>query len=689
MAELSQWLRTEARRQAARPDLLAALLSGGGFAYARHRLGFMAIRMLLRTSLHALEIQLLVAAFVPWDDLAPLIAYRALCSLFGAAHWGALEVMRGQVRDALRRRQPESARAAIECWLGLTLWAAGALILIVSGAELASTLASGVIELRDAYALACLMRLGSDSVLRTLHSGVFAIRRVHRPLWSTLVSDVLELAVLAFGFGELGLWSIPLGTLAGGACDGLFAFVFVRRAYLQRRLQLPSVWRSFAAVSRVRRPDLGLAARHALANVTLQLDGVLLLLLAQAGHAAAGAASFAALYYVLRPLLAASTHWVRTFYFDLKLIETGALRAFRPQLLRFLERLAVAWAGVLALITLGLARVLFGEHAGLALLVLIPFFVARSAFALLQVIAFGAGDLKRLLRIGALVLAGLIAMRAVGLRGTDLLAAVTLLLAATVVFARRWAVSQTTATRTGLLDYRAWLAWLRGSASGRLAVLQVDPHSARVGAIVRGLRVAYPSGSIARWGRRYVLLAAAESDMPSRRGLILASGGALQAAWVSETAASLALFEHARRAGALPDGWTDAASRARSAPPFATLEREFRAHFPSGEVCDLQAGRGLSARPVSAAILRGLVAAIQARSRGREARSERALPFLIAVYAPCGQARALFIADRNAPGFDVFRTEVHDASVRASWPELFEQSDSRAIDTEVPRALAR
>jgi hypothetical protein len=114
----------------------------------------------------------------------------------------------------------------------------------------------------------------------------------------------------------------------------------------------------------VRSAELGLAARHALANVTLQLDGVLLLMLAQAGHAGSGAASFTALYYVLRPLLAASTHWVRTFYFDLKLIETGALRAFRPQLLRFLERLAVTWAGVLAVITLGLAGVLFGEHAG-------------------------------------------------------------------------------------------------------------------------------------------------------------------------------------------------------------------------------------------------------------------------------------------------------------------------------------
>ncbi|HET6332511.1 MAG TPA: hypothetical protein VFG30_04830 [Polyangiales bacterium] len=419
MAELTQWLRSEARRQAARPDLLAALLAGGSFAYARYRLGFMALRMLLRTGIHAIEIQLLIAAFVPWEYFVPLLAYRAVCSLLGAAHWGALETLRERVRDAVRRRRPDEARGAIARAFGLTLWAAAGLIVVVFGTEVASTLASGLIELRATYALACVLRLGSDSALRALHSGVFAVRRVHRPLWSTLVPDLVELAVISFGFGELGLWSIPVAILAGGALDAVLAFVFVRRAYLQRRLQLPRVWQSLSVARQVRAHagEAGSGARHALASVTLQLDGVLLLILAQAGQSAPGAASFAALYYVLRPLMAASTHWVRTFYFDLKLVDSGAFRAFRPQLLRFLERLAVSWAFVLALVTLVLARFVFGEHASWSLLVLVPFFVARSAFALLQVVAFGAGDLKRLLQTGLAVIAGVFVLRATGLAG--------------------------------------------------------------------------------------------------------------------------------------------------------------------------------------------------------------------------------------------------------------------------------
>ena len=677
MAELTQWLRSEARRQAARPDLLAALLAGGSFAYARYRLGFMALRMLLRTGIHAIEIQLLIAAFVPWEYFVPLLAYRAVCSLLGAAHWGALETLRERVRDAVRRRRPDEARGAIARAFGLTLWAAAGLIVVVFGTEVASTLASGLIELRATYALACVLRLGSDSALRALHSGVFAVRRVHRPLWSTLVPDLVELAVISFGFGELGLWSIPVAILAGGALDAVLAFVFVRRAYLQRRLQLPRVWQSLSVARQVRAHagEAGSGARHALASVTLQLDGVLLLILAQAGQSAPGAASFAALYYVLRPLMAASTHWVRTFYFDLKLVDSGAFRAFRPQLLRFLERLAVSWAFVLALVTLVLARFVFGEHASWSLLVLVPFFVARSAFALLQVVAFGAGDLKRLLQTGLAVIAGVFVLRATGLSGMGLLAAVTALLALTIGASRRWSGSQSNpAARTGLLDYCGWLASLRSTEESKLAVLQVDARSARVGSVLRGLRVSYPNVSLTRWGRRYVLLAAAGDDLPSARALVLACGGALQGVWVSEHAAPLTLFAQASRASALPNGWGELASRATAARDFEALAREFRARFPGGEICDLHRGRGLSARPVTAAILRVLVSTIQARSHGREARSERALPFSIAVFAPCGQARALFIADKSARGFETFRSEAHDASVRASWPELFAQT---------------
>jgi hypothetical protein len=371
---------------------------------------------------------------------------------------------------------------------------------------------------------------------------------------------------------------------------------------------------------------------------------------------------------------------VRASSFDLKRVESGALRAFRPPLLRVLARLAVGWAGGLALLTIGLSSLMFGEAGGFAAVVLLPFFVARSAFALVQIIAFGAGDVGRLLKMGGIALAGLLALRALGLSDVWLVAALTALLAAIVLRARSWARAHaSTEPAAGFLDYCAWLAWMRERAPLRLAVLHVEARSTQVGAVVRGLRQAYATAAITRWGRRYVLLAAPEAAMPSTRALVLACGGALQSAWVSKTAPPLELFAQARRERALPAGWDELASRAREAPDYAALDHRFRAEFASGEACDLTTGRGLNTRAVSPAALRTLVAAVQARSRGREARSERALPFLIAVFAPCGQARALFIASRDAAGFETFRQIVHDASVRASWPALFEQREQATV----------
>lgn len=690
MTEVAAWLRSERRRQAARPELLSALLSGGGLAYARHRLGFMAVRMLLRTGIHAIEIQLLIAAFVPWELLAPLITYRIVCGLLGAAHWGALEPLRTSVREAARRRRPESVRASVEAWLGLTLWAAVTVIVIVVGAETAAAVSSGAIDLRAAYALACVLRLATDSGVRALHSGVFAVRRVHRPLWSTLCPDLCELATIAIGFGDLGVWSIPLATWVGGTCDAVLAYVFVRRAYGQRGLPLPSTLRALRSAGRLPTGGLGSAARHALANLSLQLDGLVLLSLVQAGDGARDAMAFTALYYVLRPLMAAATAWVRTFYFDLKLIEKGALRAFRPQLLRFLEGLAVAWALLLSATTLGLSVFLLGDEASFELLVLLPFFVTRSAFALLQIIAFGAGDLRRLVQMGGLVVAGLCAFRLLEFEGTTLLAAIAVLLALGVVFARRQMRERDAAVYPGVLDLRAWLHRLRTSSATRLCVLQVHSQCGRVGAVVRGLRGAHPKAAIVRWGRRYVVMALDDADPIDTRALIVTCGGTLRHVWVSPAAPPVALLGLALDARALPESFREGLRRISDAPPLIELERDFRAQFAAGEVCDLGSGRGIRSRSISASDLRALISSVEARSRGREAFSERSLPFQIAVYAPCGLARTLFIADAGAPGFDAFRREVHDASLHASWPEVFQASGGYWIEraSGVSRAYA-
>ncbi len=660
---------------------MSALLGGRGFAYARYRLGFLSIRMLLRTGIHALEIAILVGALVPFDFIAPLITYRALSSVAGAAHWGALEVLRTRVRELVGRRQLGAARLQVEGWLGVTLVTCGALVLLTLALEVGTSIALARITLRDAFGLACVLRLTSDSALRVMHAGVFALRRVYRPLWSSLVPDLLELAILAAAFESYGVWALPVAIVAGGSCDAVLSFVFARRAYLQRRLPLPSFARSFRAL---RTAQLRSAGAHALANVSLQLDGLVLLLLVYAGQSGG---AFATVYYVLRPLMAASTQGLRTFYFDLKRVESAGLRAFRPQLLRYLEVLSVGWAMLLAALTLAFARLWYEELPTFELLLLVPLFVVRSAFSLVQLVSFGAGDLGRLFRLAVLVLAGLACLWLLELREVGLLLGVTVLLAAAVAFASlSRALPARAAPAPGLLDPGAWLAWTGACARVQLAVLQVNGATANTGAVSRGLRASHPSAAITRWGERHLLVAHPDREPLQTRTLIVACGGTLARVWVSPADTPRTALAHARHTGVLPEGL--AFARARS---LDELEREFRERYTEhhGELLALGSGarcRRLSTRAVSPTVLHALARCIRARSHGRRSRAERALPFEVAVFAPGGQAEVLFIADKGATAFEDFRARVQLAGWRASWPwpEAFDLPESCTTGAAAP-----
>jgi len=689
MSELAAWLRAKQLRGASRPDLVSALLSGRGFAYAWHRLGLMALRMALRTGVHGIEVYLLTLAFVPFEYVAPLITYRAVSVLLGAAHWGSLEALRQRVRAAMTRRQRSGARAQIERWLGLTRWTVIALVLATLALELRSAWISSQLELRDAYALACVVRFGLESTTRVVHSGVFALRRVYRPTASLLAGDLVELGTIALGFERLGVWAIPLATLLGGLTDGITTQWYVRRAYRQRRLEWPRFWRSLAAVSRLRPAELAEAARHALANATLQLDALVLLLLLHAPSGRADGGSFALLYYVLRPLLTATTSWVRTFYFDLKRIEASALRALRPRLLQYLERLALGWAALLALATIVGAQLLFRGQLGSELLWLVPFFVVRSLLALWQTVAFGAGQYRSLSHIAAAVLAGLallVGLSRLGLRDSMLLAALTVFLGVLVAWARRHPLALSALEPRTALDRAAWLAQLRAASSVQLVSAKRSPRSVSQPALVESLRRVLPDSLATEWGPHSVLLFSRSPVLLAMSELVIASAGTLVGLWASSPCAPVEALRRARAAGVLPEGLLHVLCGA-SAPDPGLLERQFRARYSGGVICDLARSRGmlgLSTRPVSAATMHTLVHCIQARSRGREARAERRLPFQIAVYAPAGQASLVFIADKGATDFATFRASVHRASLQASWPDAL----SDAYDPALGRSSA-
>jgi hypothetical protein len=670
MSGLHAWLAREARRQTLRPELLSALVLGQSVAYARYRLGFVVLRLLLRTGLHTLEVAFLSSA-LPFEYLAPLLTYRALASLATTLHWGATEGLRNRVREAVRQRKPQDARRAVESWLGAGCLVATLPVLFFLGRVVPANFGAHArgISLFDAYGLACFLRLLFDVYARTYHAGVFAVRRVYRPLPTLLGADLLEVSVIVFGFESLGAWSIPLAISCAGAVDAALAVHYARAAYRRHRMPTPRLRQSFAARPTLRLAALKSALVQSLANVSMQLDALLLLLLVQVDPPRSNALSFAVIYYVLRPLLGLATHWVRSFYFDLSRIDAGALRIWRPRLLRFLRQLALACALIGAALTLCVVWLLWPALASTALLWLVPFFMARAVFALGQLEAFARARYRALLLVTASLGLGLGLVAALAENGVQVLCGASVLLGAGALWLReRGGGSESVSCDGAILGLAEWLRELRTSGPICIGVLSVARRSVSVGRVMQALVAGSAGLRLARHARSHLLLFVPADAAPTLAGMVAASGGTLTHAWLSSGCQGVDSIGMARARRALPSELHEALCPNAHEGGVGALVNEFRRCFPAGTLLDLVAGKGvLDSAKLPRALLGEFVQQVVAASRQRDREPRVRLPVDLAVYAPGGQANLVFVVSRATPGFGAFRARVRAACLYASF----------------------
>jgi hypothetical protein len=655
VSPLEHWLARVHRRHQRRSDLAAALLLGEGGRYARQRLSPMLLRVLVRTALHAVEIYLLMLA-LPFEYLAPLLGYRALVQIAGTAHWGALEPLRRRVRE----QAPAAVRWTITRWLSAStaLGVLPALWFVLRMLDPRTPL-----SLFDAYGFACCARLAGDVYARTLHSGVFALRRVYRPLSSLVVADALELALIIAGFDALGPWVLPLAISISGALDVSLSVLYTRRAYRRRRWQLPRISDARRAFARAQlRAEWKRQARElaaaSVAHATTQLDGwLLLLLVARVDEPHAGGASLALAYYVLRPCLGFSAQWVRAFYFDLSRLEAGALQAFRAHLARYLRNVGFGCAALIALPGVIAAAYVDPRQDRWALACLVPLAFVRALFAQRQLEAFVRQRYVRLSLVGAVLAAGFIALAACEPSTTPLLlSAVGLLALGCVLLPAPLGSSEPDG---GLA---AWLHATRASARVQLAVMRVGPVNADAGRVARVLADALPGARVARCGRAQLVVSTDEAAL-SNASLIAVTGGALRELWVSGYEPGSEVLQAAR--ARLPELLARALDA--DAPSPSALIAEFRSAFAGGTLLDLRSGAGrIPQRCLRRGQLSELLAQIVLACRQREATRRVRLPLSLAVYAPAGRAELVFIVPRAQEAFAPFRARVLDATLAAA-----------------------
>jgi hypothetical protein len=398
--QLRTWLRSRARLagQVVAPE--EALLAGRFARYAARRLTAFVIARAWATGLHVLELTWLAEIFSAKAFVASL-ALQNVMLVLDAAYWGALEAMRRRAREL----GPSSEAAALVTrWLTSAVWAGAAIALLpIARAVWAYVHDEQTPSMLHVYALACTFRLGADIVVRTYYSGVYAYRRVHRPLWSVFVGPVLLVAGTLALWRLLAGWSFPAALVVSVVVSRGLLVRFTRRAYRVQRVPAPRL-RPF--MLRLRRPDWPMVRATllaALANTTSRLGGVVLLaavipsLSTTVDEAEMPIVEpFALALHLASPLLLLASQWGLVFYHDHKRLEDEGSRALADGLHRRLVETGVligvfAWAAASALV---LQYVPY-EEIRETLLALLPTTVGLSTWAALQLRGFARGDFAR------------------------------------------------------------------------------------------------------------------------------------------------------------------------------------------------------------------------------------------------------------------------------------------------------
>lgn len=400
--DIDRWFGRAAQRQSRAVSLNAMLLTGRLFSYFGYRLRFSLLMTSVRFVAHAIEFFILLNSLGGLATLVVMVL-RIGSVIVGGGWWGILEVMRERIRAFARAGERTESEREIGSWLVL----AGFL-------SLAATVAAGILiphlypadgdRIPQLYAFLIVVEMAINFPVRVLHSGIFATRRVFRPLWSLFVPLIVQIGVLGAGFYLYPTAAIIIAIIASNAIGIYFTVHYCIEVYrlsgLRPRFGTPTLafWRLLPRI------PLWRGFTTTVSGLGLRMDGLLVLGLvgvygtdARSFDFTAGVASWGQIdafqfFYLVLPLLRGTFAGADVFYFDfVKLRGSPTLREFQLQFFHRVLWLAPViavffWAQAVALGMLVLHEVPFTF-----LLALLPFFIARSLIGTYEIRMFAEG----------------------------------------------------------------------------------------------------------------------------------------------------------------------------------------------------------------------------------------------------------------------------------------------------------
>ena len=608
-------------------SLYACLLTGRLFAYFRYRLRFALLLDATGFVVHVAEFLIILTS------LGGLAAFTIMFLRVGSlvisgAWWGLLEIMRERLRVFSQGQQRDATEREIGCWLVLSA-IAGSALTIAGGVVLTFGLSPDHHAVGRFYAFLVVVELALRLPVRVLHSGMYATRRIYRPLWTLFAPMMLQLLVLGVGVfiypaaavvvaivasNALGIWITVHYTLAVYRLTGLRPRL-ASPGQPPRRL-LPSI-----------PPRLG--AETALAGVGLRLDAVAVLAIAgiygtntrtfdlTAGFSGWRDIDAFQFFYLTLPLFRGGYEATGLFYFDfVRLRRMPAFRQFRISVFHKL-----LWTTpVIALFFWSLATALglyvLPDVPFSFLLALLPLFILRSTIGTYQMRLFAEGQFGLLIATVAFT-AGLFTLVWIdGKPASDLVQITAAMITVLIVHINLQHFQDRATAKPRLLSLGDWVRTLAREPgpvhAGRITTPEwIGPpqRSAAVTLVEQTL----DGGGLLAFGSRTSLVfyrkaGCGDSEVQPHLVLQAVTGGAANRGqyWQTPSVNGRAALDRV-----IAENWihSRADGSALSEDP-ETLKAEFVSQFPDGIVLDLQTRVGeREMRNVSLAVLAAILPA--------------------------------------------------------------------------------
>ena len=398
---LDGWLQRQSAKAARIVTVEDALLAGRFRAYAGYRLRYFLARYLVASVVYGVKFLLLFSIFS--QDFLTILRVHAASALLATFWWGALETLREEVRILHRSARSNHIPAAVGRWLRRAGRTARVVLAGTAAWVLWRVVVIGEFGPADLFLTAIGVRLAAGIMTRTYHSGIYAIRRVYRPLSVMIGADVSSFVGTLLLWPLIGPWSFPLASILSSVAFTAVTLIYTARAY--RMLGL-------APRHEPRRrppPEAAGLARTLLSGASfavLRLDALLVLFLFH-GRTGTGAEAIAfTLFFVLGPTVRAGFEWAQLFYFDLKKLEVGLTRGLRRRLERRLAALSWGMGALFWTIAAVAGTVIFQRDLGALYPLSLAFFLVRARLAVAQIRAFADERYLELLASGAACAAG-------------------------------------------------------------------------------------------------------------------------------------------------------------------------------------------------------------------------------------------------------------------------------------------